>query len=180
MMLLEYPETFEEVVLRQHDRLLCSFEAEVRVRRDVASQSQGESLAQGDAGDASAGNTVQTASTIIDLSEGGCQLVTSIARPVEQAAGSRLAVASLAERQGMETLSRTFAKGRLGQIAFELPDPAAAVYDDVPIEIRWSRLMDCHLFSGVRFCETPVGLEQQVATLINYQKRYFSRDFQPL
>lgn len=183
MMLLEYPEAIEEVALRKHDRLLCSLSSTITLPQaeNDASASGGETPRRSRRNRSS--GEVALRSLIIDLAEGGCQLVTAMISDDEPLnSGSKRFGIPPGERANYreQRLTSMLSKGNELRIAFDLPEPQAASYNDVPFEVRWSRPVDRHLFSGIRFLENPKGLNERVTALMDYLNTYFSRDFSPL
>lgn len=189
MMLVEYPQEIEEMMLRKHHRLECNLSCQVLLCprnaakiKKKADDEAGESappapspsvLPQDEFGPLNA--------SIIDLAEGGCQIVIhrldpSVHTPETDEARKAIPPQERSKYR-METLDAHFQKDRPGLISFDLPQPSSGHFEKVEYTVRWKRGTERYFTVGLQFHNQTELFRNDLRGLIEHQLKYFSHSY---
>lgn len=159
MLILRYPEHYEEVVIRRNTRVDCSLPAQ------LATASRKAPLLE---------------CTICDMSAGGLGLAIPVIEhgmPLETLKSIAPAISG-GDRFHYESanLKDRLYKQEIALVTFELPDPGYAACKDVPGEITWTKIEADLFLVGVKFIdETPEDVRHKVRSIILFQQTFFAR-----
>ncbi|NQU43241.1 flagellar brake protein [bacterium] len=189
MVVLRYPNEFQEVLVRSTDRVGCSIPATLSAisesRPDEKAEEQkpdAESSPEGGEKESSPDEVEEECPTdfhglITDLSQGGCQLTVKAYRveEVESPGGALLTGRSREEETySLDLLESLFSRGRRLLLDFVLPPPVEKASHGILGEIRWQGSQYGCFLLGVQFKELQEQESQAIARVIEVQRKYFS------
>ncbi|NQU41689.1 flagellar brake protein [bacterium] len=116
--------------------------------------------------------------TIVDMSIGGFRVAVPI---VDQGMPPSLVrqtfptmSPALYENHRFQALCAALAQGNRVLLKFELPDPGQGIFEEVQGIVSWARRRGDYLFVGVRFVEQPDLLQENIQSIIEHQKTFFT------
>jgi c-di-GMP-binding flagellar brake protein YcgR len=179
MVFLIYPREYEEVSIRENDRIDCcipmSFVPLVdtpTAPSDEKTRSMTEIVSL---------PTSPLAGNITDLSAGGCQVAIPLYNPEnfpETLKSWNLNVApEHYENYNLVKYQLWFARGGRASIDLTLPEPAYSQYPSTQCEIRWVRNTNETFQIGMRFLHPSVEMQTYINKIVAHQNRFFRRAF---
>jgi len=206
MAILLYPPEFQEVPVRQTERVSCSIVATLmpdvetpagsEVQRAAAAQ-ESPPAPEAKKADSSSRTKRKNAAAkappprpqaplqamIVDLSRGGCQVAIPILEPDRPSqAPPELRERVAPAREGdyhPDGLRMLFIPERLVSADFDLPEPAPGRFREVQCETRWTRIHRDTLLAGLRFLKCPDPLARSIETIVQHQQAFFRQPIEP-
>ncbi len=173
LIVMKCPDEVEEMTLRKHERLHCHFPSSLKLLPIEIDPDDKEKKQL-----AAVPSPPPLHSHVIDLAEGGCQLVALIHRPRDyspEALEFQSAVpASEHPHYTAEALKTSCVLDRKASLTFELPSPMDFKFPNISCEIRWSKVVNMHYLVGIRFLDLESETKNKIQTVIDYQKKFFS------
>ncbi|HBF33960.1 TPA: hypothetical protein DDW35_05305 [Candidatus Sumerlaeota bacterium] len=182
LVVFSYPEEYQEIVIRQRERIDCCIEALLAPKEWAGEPPQG---ASGGAPSLARLPSEPYYSAVVDLSMGGCQVAIPYIDPLftteEAFPELRRQVAPAQEMfYRSSRLQDIFTKGRTCDLSCELPAPVTMAFEKIPVETRWTTKAQHSLLIGFKFSTPMPGLSEAVQEIIEYQLKYFKRPVRPM
>lgn len=176
---LLYPSQIERIAVRKQERIACSWEANLTFQpvREPLSPPE-ESDPAPEVSDSSPKLSVQLASLISDISDGGCYAViplfgegisNNILSPIRQSIP-----AELYSNYGPEFLKSWLTAGRVVTLDIKTPLPSDRQFEGIKATVQWgSRLVE-HFSIGLRFENPPEDFISAIRDNITFYNTYYS------
>jgi c-di-GMP-binding flagellar brake protein YcgR len=184
LIIFSYPREYQEIVIRQRERIDCCIES-LLLPKDWLAEG---TVASGETPEADVMPRLPTEpyfSAVVDLSTGGCQVAIPYIDPLVSNEDAfpelrRQVAASQEMFYRSSRLQSIFTKGRVCELSCELPAPAEMSFEKIPVETRWMTKSQHSLLLGLKFTTPVPGLQQAVQELIEFQLKYFKRPVKPM
>lgn len=162
LIFLRYPDQIEQLSLRGHERLQCSFPGVLRVEQKIGASVPKRGYF----------------GFVIDLAPGGCQFAIPFLNhicPSEEARQIREKT-ELDERRLYREDKLRMALGvkSKGELDTEFPAPCKGIFEGIQSELRWVRFAPGFVCCGLRFQGENPELEASIEKLQDYQRQFFS------
>jgi len=186
MLIVEYPEQFEEVTVRQWERLACNIPATVAfddsaVDNDALENALGSDGAANLQFDPPITPTEPLYSVVLDLSEGGLRAAVPLLDAEDPSPEVQAIMKEIDEDQHIDYHSDAIVAcckvGTTVALGMRLPPPASGADLSVTSEIRWSQNRNDHHCLGLKFLEPDPEVVEDVRAIIEFHNQYFIRRF---
>ncbi|NQU41690.1 flagellar brake protein [bacterium] len=164
MLIVEYPEDYEEITVRSSPRVECNIQVAMRLDAEA--------------------DALELRATVVDMSTGGIRLAVPIIDPRTpwETLKEYIGEIEISKRQHYhpDSLRRVLREKTHFLLAVHLPEPGAGDYDDLSCEATWVKPHAGHLFVGARFIEPPPELAEKIDSIILYQETFFRPHIDPI
>jgi hypothetical protein len=173
VVILQCPKEVEEMTLRKHERLNCHFPSTLKLHP-----------VQTDPNDNKGQGKPRTPPPppliyhIIDLAEGGCQALTLIHRERDFSPAATEFQAQVPPDKrpyyAANALKEHYSADRTAALSFELPKPMNFSFPNLACKIRWCKTINMHYLLGLSFTDLSTEISQNIESVIDYQKKFFT------
>ncbi|MBN1868226.1 flagellar brake protein [Candidatus Sumerlaeota bacterium] len=188
MAVLRYPEEYEQKTLRRHDRVDCNIPTTLTLDDAAAAAKTAAGLLKNDKGaglsGSEAGGLAPMSATIINLSQGGLQILLPIYDEGNPRGAAGLVALGVAVAQHplyrLDVLEALYAQEIRLHMGFDIPPPVETRFNEIACEVRWTIRQKENFFLGVRFVDPPEEATRSIGAIIEHQFKHFFAPVKPV